>query len=296
VTVERATAARVSAALATWRTPDRGRAIAVGLFLVGLALNLSLVGRWPVNFDWFVDAQTWTRINPADPYAFGAGTLEAPGAFRYAPITAWLFYPASLVSWPAFVAAYLALSAGALWLMAGRRAALLVLAFPPVLLELVNGNVHLFLALAIWAGLRWPSAWAFVLLTKVTPGVGVAWFAGRREWRNLAIALGVTLAIAAVGYALAPNLWTQWFGLLGSWSSMTPPNTILLGPLAIRLPIAAALAWHAGRTGRAWLVPVACFLAAPVLWLQSTAILTASFPLWWDRQRWATGAPAEPAP
>ena len=35
-------------------------------------------------------------------------------------------------------------------------------------------------------------SWAFVLLTKVTPGIGLLWFAIRRRWRDLAIALGVT--------------------------------------------------------------------------------------------------------
>ena len=43
---------------------------------------------------------------------------------------------------------------------------------------------------AIVLGFRWPFTWAFVLLTKVTPGVGLLWFAVRREWRSLAIALG----------------------------------------------------------------------------------------------------------
>jgi len=278
----------VTARLATWLSPPRARALRDGLILAGIVFNVTFLLTWTTNFDWFVDARAWARIDPADPYAFGAGTLSSIGAFRYAPITAWLFYPASFVPWPVLIAAYLALSAAALWLMAGRRAILLLVAFPPVLLELVNGNIHLFLAFAIWAGLRRPAAWAFVLLTKVTPGVGLAWFVGRQEWRNLAVAIGVTAAIAAAGFVLAPGLWTQWFGLLFSWSSMAPPNTIPLGPLAVRLPLAAALAWWAGRTGRAWLVPVACFLAAPVVWLQSTAILTAAFPLWWERRRWAT--------
>jgi hypothetical protein len=60
----------------------------------------------------------------------------------------------------------------------------------------------------------------------------------------------------------------------------------------VRLPIAAILAWWAGRTGRAWVVPIAVFLALPILWLQGLAILTASFPLWWERARWQRPAMA----
>src|SRR5262249_29951421 len=136
----------------------------------------------------------------------------------------------------------------------------------------------------VWAGLRWPAAWAFVLLTKVTPGVGVLWFAGRRELRNLVISLGVTAAIAGVGVAVAPGMWAEWIRSLVSFASAQPPTAV--PPLWVRLPIAALIAFWAGRTGRAWLVPVAAFLALPVLWLQGLAILTASFPLYWERARW----------
>src|SRR5439155_7812108 len=121
------------------------------------------------------------------------------GAFRYSPAIAWLLLPASWLSWPALIAAYLALNGLALVTMTGRKALLFLIAFPPVLLELVNGNISLFMALAVWAGMRWPAAWAFILLTKVTPGVGVLWFAGRRDWRGLVIALGATVAIFAIG-------------------------------------------------------------------------------------------------
>ncbi len=46
------------------------------------------------------------------------------------------------------------------------------------------------MAAAIALGFRYPATWAFVLLAKVTPGIGLLWFLVRREWRNLAIALG----------------------------------------------------------------------------------------------------------
>ena len=264
-------------------TPTRRRALRHGLIVAGVIFNATLLLVWGPRLYWFIDAVAWWNIDLANLY----GGMHDPGligAFRYAPVIAWLFAPASWLAWPVLVAAYLALSGLALLAMTGRKALLFLVAFPPVLLELVNGNIHLFMALAVWAGMRWPASWVFILLTKVTPGVGVLWFAGRRDWRGLAIALGVTVAVVAIGFVIAPNQWLDWFQslLLASSASISPG----VPPLILRLPIAAALAYWAGRTGRAWLVPFAVFLALPILWLQGLAILTASFPLWWERARW----------
>ena len=80
-----------------------------------------------------------------------------------------------------------------------------LLAFPFVAVELTGGNIHLLLAAAIVAEFRWPAAWSFVLLTKVTPGIGLLWFAVRREWRPLMIALGATAAIAGLTFIIVPG-------------------------------------------------------------------------------------------
>ena len=67
---------------------------------------------------------------------------------------------------------------------------LFVLFTVPVASEINAGNIQLMLALAVVLGFRWPATWAFVILTKLTPGIGLLWFALRREWRALAIASG----------------------------------------------------------------------------------------------------------
>ena len=72
-------------------------------------------------------------------------------------------------------------------------------------MELAGGNIHLLLAAAIVLGFRWPWTWAIVLLTKITPGIGLLWFVVRREWRDLAIALGATAAIVAVSFLVWPE-------------------------------------------------------------------------------------------
>jgi hypothetical protein len=270
------------------------RAIWHGLIVAGVIFNATLVLFWLPRLYMFIDAEAWWGINLNDLYGAGIGQPEAIGAFRYAPVIAWLFLPATWLTWEQLIAGYVAMSLGALWLLTGRKALLFLAAFPPVLLELVNGNIHLFLGLAIWVGIRWAptaagaAAWAFVLLTKVTPGVGLVWFVARREWRHLTLALGITGAIAFVGVVLAPSVWAEWArSLLVASEVTTSPG---MPPLTVRLPIAVAIAWFAGRTDRAWLVPVAVFVGLPILWLQGLAILTASFPLYWERERFRSAA------
>ncbi len=72
-----------------------------------------------------------------------------------------------------------------------------VTVLPFVYRDLLVGNIHLMLGAAIVLGFRYPAAWAFPILTKVTPGVGILWFAVRREWRPLFMAVAVTAAVAA---------------------------------------------------------------------------------------------------
>src|SRR5207237_2518368 len=107
------------------------------------------------------------------------------------------------------------------------------------------------LGAAIVLGFRWPWTWAFVLLTKVTPGVGLLWFAFRREWRSLGIALGVTAAIAAVSFALRPDLWREWLDLLVAATRAPDWEFIIPIPVWFRLPVSVALLyWARERTGR----------------------------------------------
>ena len=148
--------------------------------------------------------------------------------------------------------------------------------FPPVALELYEGNIHLWIAAAIALGFRYPWTWGFVLLTKVTPGVGLLWFAVRREWRALAIALGVTGVIVAVSLVLEGQLWVDWLAFIGS----TPEGGSVAQfqipiPLWMRLPAAAALVVWGALTDRRWTVVVAATLALPVLWVSGFAICAA---------------------
>ncbi len=168
------------------------RALRDGIGIAGLVFaGYHFVIVAPVAGTVGFDAFAYWSVNLDHPYRLVAGQL---GAFPCTPIAARLFAPAALLPWPAFWWLWTALLIGtAIWL--GWRRALLVLAFPPVALELYHGNVHLLIAAAVALGLRYPWTWAFILATKVTPGIGLIWFAVRREWRSLGIASGVTGAL-----------------------------------------------------------------------------------------------------
>ena len=219
------------------------------------------------------DALSYYLYGIDNPYWLAHGTM---GSFVYSPIAARLFQFDALLPFWQFLWLWTALLVGTVLWLGGRRRWLWILAFPPVALELYHGNVHLLIAAAIALGFRYPVAWVFVLVTKVTPGVGLLWFAVRREWRSLAIALGVTAALVAVSLAFDFRLWQQWIERDLLVSFQQPPNQPQIPiPLLLRLPAAAALVIWGARTDRKWTVPMAAALAMPVLWIAAFSVLAA---------------------
>ena len=119
-------------------------------------------------------------------------------------------------------------------------------------------------------------AWAFVLLTKVSPGAGLLWFALRREWRKLAIALGVTAAIALVTFAIWPDRWIGWIRLLTAGSP--PPVSPYYWSIWLRLPFAIAFIVLGAWRGWRWPVVVGSTLALPVFYTISPSMLVGVLP------------------
>jgi hypothetical protein len=261
---------RLGVDLGRWARPARDGAILAGVvFAVLIGLGLLPFG---------VDAHAYWSANPLDPYRDAA--LSDFDAYFYSPAFAQLLGPLHALPWQWFAGLWTLLLVGTLAWLSGRWLALVIL-LPPVFIELAVGNIHLLLAAAIVLGFRWPATWAFVLQTNVTPGIGLLWFVARGEWRNLAIALGATAAIAAISFAIAPGLWTEWFSLL-SGRSAAPGGDLgfyTAIPLAIRIPVAGALVVWAARTDRAWVVPVAAVLALPVLWPNAYAVAVGAIAL-----------------
>jgi hypothetical protein len=218
----------------------------------------------------------WGAVRLA-PYNANAGDF---GAYLYSPAFLQGLGPVLSLPWTQFVAVWAAVMIGALLVMTGP--VLFVFALPLAFLEIWGGNIHLLIALAIVAGLRWPGAWSFPILTKVTPGIGVLWFAARRQWRSVAAALSTTVVIIAVSFAVNPGLWKSWIDLLAREATSASAGQIGI-PLWLRLPIAAVLALYAGRHDLKWLVPVVVVMAMPVLWWSSLTVLIGCIAL--ERER-----------
>lgn len=237
---------------------------------------------------YFRDALAYWRPNFDDLY--GGREVGVMSTYLYSPAFAQLVWPLGLLPWPMFAAAWSALNLGVLvWLVGPYLAALLFFIPGPVADEISTGNIHLLLAAAVVIGFRQPGAWAFHLLTKITPGVGVLWFAGARRWKSLLIALAVTAGVVVVSFVLAPAAWAEWIDTLrrSSGVPVTGEVAVIPGPLWLRTVVAAALALGAGWAGIRWLVPVASTLALPVPWSSGLALLVGSLALsrpWWEER------------
>jgi hypothetical protein len=234
-------------------------------------LALTVVGgAWAVAFavvaasDQFVyDAHAYWVADPATAYMLPEGS---PDALLYTPPAILLFSLFGHIPWPTFATVWSVLIAAAITFMAGPFTLPAVLT-NPIASEITLGNIHAFTGIVVIAGFRKPAVWAFVLLTKVTPGVGLLWFVFRKEWRNLGIALGATLLIALPTMVLAPDLWGRWIGaMLDARGSRELASGIFAVPFGIRMAVAVAILWWGARSDRAWVVPIAVTLGLPVLW------------------------------
>ena len=244
------------------------RALRDALILIGLlraGVYFLVQGIHPWTFAG-IDARAYWGVDLAHPYASSA--VGEHSTYLYSPAFAHFLSPLYILPFEAFFVLWTAASIAVLyWLVRPWPWALLILLLPWTY-ELFVGQVHLFIAAAIVLGFRWPSLWAFNILTKVTPGVGLLWFLVRREWRPLGIALGTTVAITALSFVLAPTAWLDWLAFLrGSTGSGE-----LLYP---RIAAAAVIVTAGALTGRRWTIPVAVWLALPVVWIESWVILLA---------------------
>jgi len=232
--------------------------------------------------------------------AWDGGLYDIPWlefeAYVYSPAFAQLIYPLTLLPWEAFAALWTGLAIAILfWLRVPW-----MLAFPGVVDDILRGNIHVFLAGAVVLAVRrqpiGAGAWAFPMLTKVTPGIGIVWHAVRGEWRAVVIGLGLTAGIAGASVLVAPDLWAEWIGLLAANVGSDPRIQVIPLPWLIRLPVAVAVVVVAARWDRAWLLLIGVMLALPNVWTSSLALLAASAALWLAQRQSAEPESAKRVP
>jgi len=263
----------------------------IGVVLAGTIWFVIVFLSMPFGRIWQTgqEAFCYWIANLNSPYSLS--DWGSPIAYVYSPVFLQAMLPLTHLPWLVFMTIWTGLLIAAVRYLTGPRlfAAGVLLAT----VEIAGGNISLLLAVAIVVGFRWPAAWSFVLLTKVTPGIGLLWFVVRREWRQLGIALGATVLVIAASSIFMPRAWLDWFNLLtalpgrdGTWAAVPIP-------LIVRMPVAVAVVVWGARTDRRWAVPVAAMLALPALWYGGLTMLLAVIALRDpDRNRDSIPAPA----
>jgi hypothetical protein len=203
-------------------------------------------------------------ITPVDAWNYWNADPYTSVHDRYSPAFYVVTAPLRALPWEAFVSIWTALHLVAIaWLGPWT----IVFAFD----DIIRGNVTTFLAVALVLAVQGrPWAWAAVLLTKVTPGVGLLYHVGRREWRAVVIAIGTTLGLVAITWPT--GLWPEWFDALAAAPS-NYATVDLIAPLPVRLAAGAALCLAAARW--VWLLPIGMIVAMPGLLPSSFALLAA---------------------
>jgi hypothetical protein len=257
--------------LAIRRLAVSGFVLVVTIFVAARLLNV-----YPWNERLF---DLWAYWSTRFGLDYTLARPGASGAYIYSPAFAHLISPLTLLPLPVFTAVWTAFTAAILYWLAGWRSFLIGL-FIPVVMSIAIGQTDLLMAAAIVIGFRWPAVWFLPIVTKLTPGIGLLWFAARREWRSLVIAMGATAAIAGVSIAIDPKAWLGWLAMLGRMDFPAVGDGVYLPiPLWMRLPLVAVLIVWGARSNRRWVLPLGVCLSLPTVWLNTPTILVAILPM-----------------
>ena len=256
-----------------------------GIVALGLLIGMLLAATEarPIDSD-----MVWTAANSSSYYG-DVWVLQRGSMYVYPPVLVQVVGLVAPLGWVPFIIAWEVILFAGLWFAVGRWSLLLIVASivatiawgaespgAKVTTQLLKGNIQVLVAAAIVVGFRRPWAWAFVLLTKIGPGIGLLWFVGRRDWRSLGIALGTTVLVVAVSFVLAPTAWTDFVRFAIANAGTPAPIPVVGIPLVVRLPVAAAVLLWAGWTNRQWPVPVAAAAGSFALYEWSWIVFAAA--------------------
>jgi hypothetical protein len=267
----------------------------VVLATIGASLLLVVaMTRWGVPSDEHAYWLASWRLIDGEPLYDPAATPVTPYAYWYPPVLAQMLVPVAYVL-PAmwFTAAWTAMMLGCLFWLGGRNVlvALSLVAFPPVAVEFGFRNVHL--VLAVMLVLPVSHAWLFSVgaSIKIAPGLGLFWLAARGRWRDAAVAALVGLGLLAVSYALSPQAWADWIGIV---TSRGPGDVASFLPIPywVRAVTGLIVVLIAGRLRSPWAdvgLVLGVTIALPTLWMTALSLLVAVVPMW---RRHRSGAAA----
>lgn len=254
------------------------RTLAVGSFVLVVVIFSAarLLDMYPWNTRFF---DLWAYWSTRFGLDYASARPGESGAYIYSPAFANLISPLTALPLPVFTSIWTILCAATLYWLAGWRSFFIGL-FIPVVMSIAIGQTDLFMAAAIVVGFRYPAVWVLPIVTKLTPGVGLLWYAVRKEWRSLGIALLATGAIAVVSILIDPRAWLGWLDMLGRMEFPARGDGVYLPiPLWVRLPLVALLIAWGARTNRRWILPIGVCLSLPTVWLNTPTILVAILPM-----------------
>ena len=241
------------------RRPILGQAVLDGL-LVGLWVATLGLATYAVllhaRSGLGMDAHAyWVAVHSRQPYGIPPGTADA---YLYSPLFVQVLHPFTALPWSVFCGLWLVMEATAFaWLLHPLPLRWKVPAFAFVLPEVLVGNIHALLAMAVVLGVRRPEGWVFPALTKVSPvGPGLLYLAARAEWVRLTRAVLAIVTLVGVSFALQPDLWRSWVVFLMSHRGDDPVTVLCL-------PVAAVVTLVAARRRATWLLVVAVWLTLP---------------------------------
>jgi hypothetical protein len=244
--------------------PEWDRLGLVAMTMLGVITGVAQVlGAAPLPGDAAVYWLTTPGQYAVGVYGYPPTLLQALAPLRATDLW-WVF----VIGWTTFCCASLgyvlgrwSLPAFAMIFLPSQRGSITDLWVGPAAAVML-GNVTIPMTAAIVAGMRRPGWWAAPILTKMTAGIGILWFAFRGEWRALAVGLGVTGAVALASFAVAPAQWTAFLSFATANAGTDRFGPPIVGPpLPFRLAFAAAIIAVAARTDRPRLVPVACAIS-----------------------------------
>jgi Glycosyltransferase family 87 len=281
------------------RRPDVRRAILV----LAVLLAIAAYARFMADIYRGDAYGYWYDMRQSPLYYTAPDT--APHGYLYSPAFIQAMWPLLSLPWEIFYGIWLGLlTITVLWLARPWLSlpifALTFVTFGVALLaiprhSLSSGNIYLFMGLAVVAGFRWPWTYAFLFLTKVTPGVGVLWFLVRREWKSLAIVVVATVAVVAVSFVINPGWWFDWITVLRNNAGYPEPDFAYhILPLAPRLAIAVVMVVVAAHFNARWVLPIATVLAMPYIADTALIILICVAPLA-RGDAWTLGRSRKPA-